>query len=142
MVAPPRAGEPAMGCFPCFGSARDEELKYYGAKGPGGGNGGGGRAAAAASSSAAAAAGGGSGRGRAEAAVVVPPPRGERDHAGACCLRATPSTPWSWDGIVRLVCCCCCWDRNRIRGALMLGVSRFAVVGWVRMEPRLILVAC
>ena len=78
-----------MGCFPCFGSMRDEELKYYGAKGPGGGNGGVGREAASSSSSAAA----GGGGGRAEEAVVAPP-RVERDHAGACCLCASPSLLW------------------------------------------------
>ena len=85
-----------MGCFPCFGSTRDEELKYYGAKGPGGGNGGVGRAAASSSTSSTAAAGGGGGR--AEEAVVAPP-RVERDHAGACCLCASPSPP----GIDRLL---------------------------------------
>ena len=82
-----------MGCFPCFGSMRDEELKYYGAKGPGGGNGGVGRAAASSSSSSSSTAAAGGGGGRAEEAVVAPP-RVERDHAGACCLCASPSLLW------------------------------------------------
>lgn len=86
----PRA--PAMGCFPCFGSTREEELKYYGSKGPGGGNGGGGRATASSSSSAAA----GGGGGRVEEAVVAPP-RAQRGPAGACCLCASPSLPENWD---------------------------------------------
>lgn len=68
---------PAMGCFPCFGSGReDDELGYYG------GNGGAaGWAAAAASSSAAAAAAAAVGGG-AEAAVAAPP-RAERSPTGS-----------------------------------------------------------
>lgn len=68
-----------MGCFPCFGSTHEEELKYYGAKG--GGNGAGGRAAA---SSSAASGGGG---GRAEEAVAAPQ-CAERILAGANKARA------------------------------------------------------
>ncbi|PUZ46885.1 hypothetical protein GQ55_7G119100 [Panicum hallii var. hallii] len=68
-----------MGCFPCFGPGREEELEYYGGKG--GGNGG--AAGWAAASSSAAAAGGGG----AEAAVEVPP-RAERIPAGVDKSRA------------------------------------------------------
>jgi hypothetical protein len=69
-----------MGCFPCFGPGREEELEYYGGNG--------GAAGWAAASSSAAAAGGGG----AEAAVEVPP-RAERIPAGACRARAAPSPP-------------------------------------------------
>jgi hypothetical protein len=119
-----------MGCFPCFGSTREEELKYYGSKGPGGGNGGGGRATASSSSSAAA----GGGGGRVEEAVVAPP-RAQRGPAGACCLCASPSLPENWDPSAWFVVGI---GTGSGRG-LMLRVSLFAVVGLVRME-RLILV--
>ncbi|OEL29311.1 Serine/threonine-protein kinase PBS1 [Dichanthelium oligosanthes] len=80
-----------MGCFPCFGSGREEEeLKYYGGKGGGGGNGGhAGWAAAAASSSAAAAAAGGG----AEAAVAAAP-RAERFPRGADKVRGKGNAGW------------------------------------------------
>ncbi|XP_062184564.1 receptor-like cytoplasmic kinase 185 isoform X2 [Phragmites australis] len=66
-----------MGCFPCFGSRREEGMKYYGAKAGGSGAGG----WAAASSSAA-------GGGGMEEAAVAAAPRVERIPAGADKARA------------------------------------------------------
>ncbi|KAL6652787.1 hypothetical protein ACP70R_011712 [Stipagrostis hirtigluma subsp. patula] len=70
-----------MGCFPCFGSGREEGLGYYGPKG--GGNGG-----WAAASSSAAVGGGGGGGGGGEVRAVAAVPRVERVPAGADKARA------------------------------------------------------
>ena len=99
-----------MGCFPCFGPAREEELEYYGAKG--GGNG-----SAAASSSAAAGGGG------AEAAALC----AERIPAGACAASTRPLLPLPDRSLGLLVgsesdpCC----------GALALGLVSSCRGGWV-----------
>jgi len=115
------ARQAAMGCFPCFGPAREEELEYYGAKG--GGNGSAAGWAAASSSAAAAAAAGGGG---AEAAALC----AERIPAGACAASTRPLLPLPDRSLGLLVgsesdpCC----------GALVLGPSLLVswwLPGWV-----------